>query len=205
MSDAIEETASPAADGTAVDQAAAEAARAELDARAEKLRASGWAEPAEDRPSWMITKDAATDEQREAYRKQLRRKHLESKARAEAVLARGRGRLIYKTYTPPPEPDIPSESAQMTNQTKTTEKLHPLEVLAEELGIVAARFENEANLKIKVMRGELELSLERRLMEQAKEIAELRGQLSVLLTRAARVEQPDHLIDLNQVRAAVRN
>ncbi len=87
--------------------------------------------------------------------------------------------------------------------TERTKPASALEALAQELGIVAARFEHEALLKIKTMRGELELSLERRLTEQAKEIAELRGQISVLLTRAARTE-PDRVIDFNEARAVTR-
>ncbi len=189
--------------------AAAEAARAELAARVDELRRSGWTKPVENRRC-LIYKNTASDEQRAAPREQLRRQYAAAKARAEKVLGRGlqRERIVYKTtVTARPSPDIPelSKSGVPMTEVKTTNAEHPLEVLADELGIVAARIEREAILKVKALRGELELSLERRLMEQAKEIAELRGQLSVLLTRAARVEQPDQLIDFNQARAATRN
>ncbi len=89
----------------------------------------------------------------------------------------------------------------MTEQTKTTERLSPLEALAEELGIAAARFENGANLKIKAMKSELKLHFERCIADQQKEISELRGMIKMLL--AVRTEPG--AIDFNEARAAVRN
>jgi hypothetical protein len=74
------------------------AARARLEVAGAKLRRSGWVEPVEKRRC-LIYKNAASDEQREAYREQLRRKHLKSKARALKILARDQ--LVYKTTTRP--------------------------------------------------------------------------------------------------------
>ncbi len=178
-----ERTEQPAADPTAAD-----AARAELDARATELRRTGWIEPP-DRSLSVVIKDAATDEQRAAHREELRRQYAAAKARAEKVLGRGpqRERIVYKTtVTARPALDIPelSKSGVPMTEVKTTNTEHPLVALAEELAIFAARLERDANLKIKAMRAELELHFQRCIADQQKEISELRGMIKALLACA---------------------
>ncbi len=140
------------------------------------------------------------DETWVAKQKAKQARYRETVARARQLLGHEehdqRDNLVYKVRDNAPEP-APSERTQMTDQTET----NPYLVLAEELGIVAARIEKDAIKNVKTLKAELELHFERRIAEQQKEVSELRGMIKALL--AARAEPEP--IDFGEARAAVRN